>query len=881
LRIINIDILNFIYTFELHYIEIYRMSKSFTLPKSIIDEYNARPSPFGFNGLGEFVYLRTYARVKDDGKLENWAETVYRVVNGTYTMQKNHILEHDMEWDEQRAQESAREMYELIFTFKFTPPGRGLWTMGTDITEKKGIYAALNNCAFISTADVAREFSKPFRFLMDQSMLGVGVGFDVAGEGKINIVAPVCEQYIGSECADKYRALLTSLIDSMNKKIDERKNTLREEGANESVIEGDWLNSNISNDIAEYKNEIAYIDQIAPAGGKSSADSSSSHRQYLIEDTREGWVNSTGALIDSYLAGSGDNRPIIFDYSAIRPAGVLLKTFGGYSSGCDPLVELHIFVRKTLNRNAGKPLTITTIADIMNMIGKAVVAGNVRRCVPAGTMVHTANELDGGRTEVNLVPVEKITRGAKIITHCGVAKVVNNTMSTPQIIVGVRTPAGVFRCSNMHRLRVVRGHGVNEGSGHNEGIYMPAGVIAPGSFITVSVHANSRNLPECTALMTHLNEKYEGVVPDGLYPLEILSIDYEEVPQICYDLTVDKPEFPCYSADFGIINHNSSEIALGDHNSDEFIDLKDYAKNPERAAYGWGSNNSVYAKLGMDYTNISERIKINGEPGLFWLDNAREFSRMRPDERDNKDYRARGTNPCSEQTLEPYELCCLVECFIARHDSLKEFLRTLKFAYLYAKTVTLGRSHWAETNRVMMRNRRIGCSLTGITNFLRKSPPKDETGFQQSSVDRLREWLIAGYDEIHKYDKIYSEWFCIPRSIKTTSIKPSGCLTAETEIIVSENGEPKTVQLGELFDEFGVTDFSTEKKWIAPNKKKNVINENGEAEEISALFINGVDDVFEVELTDGTVIRGTRDHKLLTTRGWVKIPDLTTEDTFY
>ena len=29
-------------------------------------------------------------------------------------------------------------MYERIFTMKFLPPGRGLWAMGTPITEDKG-----------------------------------------------------------------------------------------------------------------------------------------------------------------------------------------------------------------------------------------------------------------------------------------------------------------------------------------------------------------------------------------------------------------------------------------------------------------------------------------------------------------------------------------------------------------------------------------------------------------------------------------------------------------------------------------------------------------------------------------------------------------------
>jgi hypothetical protein len=52
--------------------------------------------------------------------------------------------------------------------------------------------------------------------------------------------------------------------------------------------------------------------------------------------------------------------------------------------------------------------------------------------------------------------------------------------------------------------------------------------------------------------------------------------------------------------------------------------------------------------------------------------------------------------------------------------SLKDFLDTIESAYLYAKTVTLGETHWPETNRVLLRNRRIGCSMSGIAQFITK-----------------------------------------------------------------------------------------------------------------------------------------------------------------
>jgi ribonucleoside-triphosphate reductase len=118
------------------------------------------------------------------------------------------------------------------------------------------------------------------------------------------------------------------------------------------------------------------------------------------------------------------------------------------------------------------------------------------------------------------------------------------------------------------------------------------------------------------------------------------------------------------------------------------------------------------------------------------------------------------------QTLESFELCCLVETFPDRHTDVEDFKRTLKSAYLYAKTVTLGQTHWEETNQVMRRNRRIGCSTSGIAQFI-----------SNRGIGELRRWLEAGYAEIQEYDRIYSEWFGVMQSVKTTSVKPSGTVS--------------------------------------------------------------------------------------------------------
>jgi len=108
----------------------------------------------------------------------------------------------------------------------------------------------------------------------------------------------------------------------------------------------------------------------------------------------------------------------------------------------------------------------------------------------------------------------------------------------------------------------------------------------------------------------------------------------------------------------------------------------------------------------------------------------------------------------------------LVEVHLNRHESKEDFLRTLKFAYLYGKTVTLIPTHWQQTNGIMQRNRRIGTSLTGIASF------SDKFG-----LPVVREWMDEGYKTIRKYDHSYSEWLCVRESIRVTTVKPSGSVS--------------------------------------------------------------------------------------------------------
>jgi adenosylcobalamin-dependent ribonucleoside-triphosphate reductase len=216
----------------------------------------------------------------------------------------------------------------------------------------------------------------------------------------------------------------------------------------------------------------------------------------------------------------------------------------------------------------------------------------------------------------------------------------------------------------------------------------------------------------------------------------------------------------------------SATLALGAAGDEDFINLKNAEVFPERNSFdsenpgwAWMSNNSISATVGMDYEKYTDLIVNNGEPGFIWLDVARNYGRLK-DPADGKDYRVMGFNPCAEQPLESYELCTLVEVHLNRHESKEDFLKTLKFAYLYGKTVTLLPTHWQQTNGIMQRNRRIGTSLTGIASFA-----------DQNGLPAVRQWMDEGYEKIRHYDHKYSEWLCVRESIRVTTVKPSGSVS--------------------------------------------------------------------------------------------------------
>lgn len=163
---------------------------SFKLSEEFVDSYRSKPEKFGFNGLGNIVFYRTYSRVKENGEYETWADVCARVINGMYSLLQDHSRKNKRRWDADKAQKDAQEAFDRMFNFKWTPSGRGLWMMGTPFIHERKTSEALLNCAFIGTENIKQEGGEIFEWIANMLMLGVGVAFDTKGAGEVLVSSP-------------------------------------------------------------------------------------------------------------------------------------------------------------------------------------------------------------------------------------------------------------------------------------------------------------------------------------------------------------------------------------------------------------------------------------------------------------------------------------------------------------------------------------------------------------------------------------------------------------------------------------------------------------------------------------------------------------------
>ena len=94
-----------------------------------------------------------------------------------------------------------------------------------------------------------------------------------------------------------------------------------------------------------------------------------------VADSKIGWAKALKETVALVFSGQLPK----YDFSKVRPAGSILRTFGGRASGPAPLEQMLKYVTAVIKSASGTRLTSIQCHDVMCHIATSVVVGGVRR----------------------------------------------------------------------------------------------------------------------------------------------------------------------------------------------------------------------------------------------------------------------------------------------------------------------------------------------------------------------------------------------------------------------------------------------------------------------------------------------------------------------
>lgn len=297
------------------------------LSNDFLSKYKHKEDPFPTE-LGKFVYYRTYSRpVPEENRRERWWETVARVINFSSGLELEAYKRQGMVASEQiisDIKQEAEKMYEMMYNLKLFPSGRSLWVGGTKSSKA---YPTSNfNCSFV-TIDSLKKFSEIFSVLM----LGTGAGLSVEN------------QYV------KQLPKINGKIEVVHKDYEEVPKSQRKEHT-------------------ELKQK------------------SSNVLELVIGDSKFGWSRAMELYLEILSSRHyQDIEMIVISYDNVRPAGEILKTFGGRASGHVAIktmftkIDTLFKTGKHANKTQWKTIAPIDALDIATIIAENVISGGVRR----------------------------------------------------------------------------------------------------------------------------------------------------------------------------------------------------------------------------------------------------------------------------------------------------------------------------------------------------------------------------------------------------------------------------------------------------------------------------------------------------------------------
>lgn len=824
---------------------------SFQLPKEFVNQYSDRVPPFGFNGLGMVVFLRTYSRPKSDGTMESWADVCERVINGMYSIQKDHALENGRPWSEEKALRSATEAYDRMFNLKWTPSGRGLWMCGTPFVHERRVSEALLNCALITTEDIDQHRGDIFRWFMEMLMLGVGVGSDMKGSGKVIVRKPSPSNAVPYIIGDSREAwaksvelLINSYIPKGGKVANEVNfdySRIRPEGEPIKGFGGiasgpaplielhdrirEYMNRNdgrplTSRTIADIFNAIGAC--VVSGNVRRSAeilfgdfddDEFINLKNYEVNPDRQeiGWVsnNSLFAEIGSPYRKVAENimrngEPGFAWMENVRKyarMGDLKEDNADGFNPCKPLYSLiltpdgYITFDQALDRGSLRVvLPDGRVADASRPFKTGENREIIRIGLSDGTSIYATDNhlhmlLNGEWVETGSLKVGDVLKRSVVPVFD--TSVDDVSRYEKGIVAGwIYGDGSVHKPSDRSSLVYQIYIGKNEFDFEDElsrmlGVDFRPHDQKPDTCKVARLHGNSHiswmidegydlNKGNLTWLYGKDKDFKLGFIR-GLFTtdgsvrrgnlVELYSVNREALEVVARILQ-----------EFGIVSN------LTTHNRERSYVAKDGKVRNNKTTYKIAVHGGQFKKIGFltkfkqDLLDSHEEKKgLRSADRLVVKEIEREYSYEDVYDITVHDHShsfidsSVVAHNCGEIALSGQrEMCLLVEVYMNNHDDFYDYLRTLKFAYLYAKSISLTYEWISDpiSRETMTSNRRIGLSNTGMAQFM-----------SRNGVEKFIEWLDGGYDYVQHYDARYSGWLGVNRSIRTTTSKPSGSVS--------------------------------------------------------------------------------------------------------
>lgn len=767
---------------------------------------------WGFNGLGNIVYRRTYSR--DD---ETWPDTIERIIKACRTQLKVGF--------EPEEEEFLRSM---MTDLKGTVAGRFLWQLGTKTVKTLGL-ASLQNCAAV----VVDEPVRPFTWTMDMLMLGSGVGYNIQKEhvyeipkvrrAKITRTDTNDADFIVPDSREGWVKLLEyTLRAHFNTRPGDNKDftystiCIRSKGAPikgfggvasgpEELCWGIERISEVLNaragkklrpiDALDIMNIIGYI--VVAGNVRRSAQiaiGDADDKQFLNAKRWDlGGIPNWRAMSNNSVV-CNDIRYLDADFwngyeGNGEPYGLInlrnARRMGRAGEEQYPDKNVMIFNpcvtgdTKLITKNGQKRIEdlVDSPVEIWNgfewsevtpkitgedqeILGIKFSDGRSLKCTP----YHKFHLSRGYRGEQEVVEAKDLKIGDKLI-KCSYPVVEGGIEGNPDDLYtqGFYSADGVrdrnliwlydpkYSLESYLNVRQLGKEYTNDVGVSRKAFRMNFDPFGDKSWIPTEYDVNGRlswlaglldgdavELNEGGCQLGSVDREFLGNVQSLLTTLGVNSkilLMNEEGPRMMPDQKGGYKEYQCQT---------SYRLCV---TAQEMQDLKSLGLSCKRLKFDKTPNRNASR-----FTTVVGMEEMGREDLVYCFNEPKRHLGV---------FDGVVTGQCAEQSLENYETCCLAEMFLPRISSYEEFIRVAKTLYRINKHSLAMKCHHKETESIVNNNMRMGI---GVTGYLMAS-------------DEQKGWLNKAYGELRQYDEIYSDEHGFPRSIKLTTVKPSGTLS--------------------------------------------------------------------------------------------------------